>query len=108
MTEDAPFRTATSPDGVFTLELYEEDDWYLGFRDQPWHTHGGALVPEYGATPFEAAIAYFEAIIEDRELICTYPEGSSGAVQVTSSRQWPEETAADGAAEVRHWSGRRP
>jgi hypothetical protein len=108
VSADAPLRIATSPDGKFTLELYQEDDFYLGFRDQPWHTHCEGLVPEYGATPIEAAHAFFNAIVEDRELICTYPEGPFGVqVQVTYSRQWPVEGAIEGAVDVRLWSGRQ-
>ena len=65
-----PIRRATSEDGTLTLGLFDEDDFYLGFQGQAWHTHGDLLVPEYGDSPESAAHAFFDSVLADEQVIC--------------------------------------
>ena len=106
---DKPLRTATSPDGELTLELYEADEFYLGFKDYAWHTHGDLLVPEYGPTPKSGALAFFESIVSDHEPICVSRRpGREANVYVTDDAAWELGNAeADEDLIVRYWSGEK-
>lgn len=105
---DAPLRTAVSPDGELTLELYEADDFYLGFKNQAWHTHGDLLVPEYGASPEEAAIAFFDSILADGQPICV-SRGTGREVElwITDDPASEFRYVEDGEVLfIRFWSGK--
>ena len=106
---DAPLRTAQSPDGELVLDLYEADDFHLGFRGQAWHTHGDLLMPEYGATPREAAIAFFDSVVADRQPICVYHQvGHDVQMWITDDPKTEQKYVKDGETLfIRNWSGRR-
>jgi len=63
-------REATSTDGMLTLQLFDADNYYLGFSGCTWHTHGDLLTPEFGVTPYDAAMSFFDSILQDRHVIC--------------------------------------
>jgi hypothetical protein len=101
-----PVRTATSPDGILVLELFEEDDWYVGFRGHAWHTHGDLLVPDYGATPKEAALAFFESVVGDCEVICVLKREADSEVWVTDDPDDEARYVEEGEVFcMRRWSG---
>jgi hypothetical protein len=100
---DTPLRTATSPDGALTLELYGGGDDSVSLKGHDWHTHGDMLMPGYGRTPGEAAQAFFEAVIRDVLPIC---------IDTETHQAWIAESQEDAAASddtraviIRLWSG---
>ena len=60
----------TSPDGLLTLLVDEEDgDWTVGFEGSDWHTHGD-LLTAYGERSPELAIdAFVRDLVEGRWVI---------------------------------------
>ncbi len=103
-----PLRCARSPDGALVLELFEENDYCLGFQGQAWHTHGDMLVPEYGETPKEAASAFFESVIADEQPICVSKrQGRKTEVWVTDAPEKEQKYLELGELlVVRFWSGK--
>lgn len=106
---DTPLRSAQSPDGELVLELYEANDYCLGFRGQAWHTHGELLVPEYGATPKEAALAFFDSVVAGRQSICVSRRVRRDVeMWITDAPQTEPKYVEDGETLfIRDWSGRR-
>jgi hypothetical protein len=106
---DTPLRTEQSPDGELVLELFEADDYYLGFRGQAWHTHGDLLVPEYGATPREAALAFFDSVVAGSQPICVSRRvGRDVEMWITDDPETEHKYVEDGETLfIRDWSGRR-
>ena len=102
-----PLRSATSPDGLITLELYESD-FIVGFKDQAWHTHGDLLVPEYGASPREAALAFFDSVVGDQEVICVSREqGKDIRLSITHDPDAEAKYVQPGEQfQMRLWSGK--
>jgi hypothetical protein len=68
--KEEPFRKAVSPDGKLTLGVFEEEDYLVGLHGQQWHTHGTLLVPQYGYDARAAALAFFDSVLQDDEVIC--------------------------------------
>ncbi|MDR6841191.1 hypothetical protein [Pseudoxanthomonas sacheonensis] len=102
-----PIRSRTSTDGSLTLEVFEEDECYIGFSDQAWHTHGDLLVPEYGMAPLEAVIAFFESVVNDHGVICIFPQRPSHLqVSVTDDPDTEITLAAGEPLVLRLWSGK--
>ena len=101
---EKPIRSATSPDGSLTLELYGGDDFLLGFKGHEWHTHGDLLAPGYGDSPPEAAVAFFESIISDAQPICFQAETSQA--WVTDSPEAELSSAGARTIIIRLWSGK--
>ena len=105
---ETPLRRDTSPDGVLTLELFEGDDYYLGFQNCPWHTHGDLLAPEYGATPREAAEAFFDSIVADEQVVCISDRvGHPRDIYVTDDPAAQHKyVEPDEKFQMRYWSGK--
>ena len=103
-----PLRSAQSPDGTLVLELFEGDDYYLGFKGQAWHTHGDMLVPEYGETPKHAASAFFESVVADEQPICVSErQGRKTEIWVTDDPEKELKYLEPGESLlVRYWSGK--
>ena len=90
-----------------TLELFEEDDFYLGFSGQAWHTHGDLLVPEYGDFPRSAALAFFDSVLADNQIICISdsPDGAR-AIWITDDPAIELKYVQPGERlAMRFWSG---
>lgn len=101
---EAPLRSATSPDGLLTLELYAGDDATIGFKGHEWHTHGDLLVPAYGDSPLAAAEAFFDSVLQDAQPICFRSE--TNQVWVTDDPEAELSCYEGNDLVVRVWSGR--
>jgi hypothetical protein len=101
---EKPLRSATSPDGLLTLELYANDEVTIGFKGHDWHTHGDLLMPVYGDSPLAAANGFFDAVLQDRQPICIL--SVTGQAWVTDDLL--DELSAPEASDlvVRVWSGK--
>ena len=105
--KEEPLRRVVSPDGKLTLVIFEEDDYLLGFEGQQWHTHGPLLVPQYGSESKQAALAFFDAVIEDREIICVSKRREKEEeVRITHDPEADVRYMEDGEVlQLRRWSG---
>ena len=100
-------RRETSTDGLLTLELFEEDDYYIGFVEQAWHTHGDLLAPDYGASPRLAALGFFESVVSDNEVICVSetPDGQRSIWITDDPAEESRYTSSGERLSMRLWSG---
>jgi hypothetical protein len=103
-----PLRKAVSPDGKLTFGIVYDDEYCVGFLDQAWHTHGDILVPQYGPTAEAAAHAFFDSVIQDRQLICVSKEnGKDERIWITDDPEIDVRYLQAGEIlQVRFWSGK--
>ena len=101
-----PIRSATSPDGLLILDLYQDDN-LIGLRGQAWHTHGDLLVPQYGPDAQSAANEFFDSVIADQQIICL-DDSSYNFPQLwlTHDPEMELSLSESGAITFRYWSGR--
>jgi hypothetical protein len=105
---ESPLRKAVSPDGNLTLGVFADDDWYVGFEGQAWHTHGDLLVPKYGDDPRSASLAFFDSVLQDQEVICVSKRGGREEVWITEDAEKESRYLEVGEVlDLRLWSGRR-
>jgi hypothetical protein len=103
-----PLRQAVSPDRKLAFGIVYDEEYSIGFLDHAWHTHGDILVPQYGPTAEAAAHAFFDSVIEDRQLICVSKEaGKDERIWITDDPAIDVQYMQPGETlQVRFWSGK--